>query len=307
MPWPAALERQLKISLQNRVPLAPLTTWKAGGEAEFLLAPREPHEAYGAFAFCQEEGIPTWRIGGGSNILVHPAGLAGLTLWMGRMDSFSWAWGDHGMLLVEADAGCPTRRLLNFCLSHGFSGLEFTTGIHGSIGGALMCNAGAGADSMGQSVEWVESVERDGSLRRWDSAEIRFDYRFSSLASEPRLVTRCCLKLEATERLLVREKVLRFWSLRKGQPHGAMTAGCVFKNPGLGMEPAGLLLDRSGCKELAVGNARVSPLHANFVENIGSATASDIWDLICLCRQRVYETTGVWLELEVNLLGGPWE
>jgi len=91
MPWPAALERQLKISLQDRVPLAPLTTWKVGGEAEFLLAPRDPHEAHRAFALCQAEGVPTWRIGGGSNILVHPAGLAGLTLWMGRMDSFSWA------------------------------------------------------------------------------------------------------------------------------------------------------------------------------------------------------------------------
>lgn len=307
MPWPAALERQLKIPLQGRVPLAPLTSWKVGGRAECFLAPREPREAHGAFAFCQKEGIPTWRIGGGSNILVHPEGLAGLTMWMGRMDRFSWAWGDQGMLLVEADAGCPTRRLLNFCLSHGFSGLEFSTGIHGSIAGALMCNAGAGTDSMGQSVEWVESVERDGSLRRWDAAEIRFGYRFSSLASEPRLVTRCCLKLEASERAFVREKVLRFWSLRKGQPHGAMTAGCVFKNPGPGMEPAGLLLDRSGCKELAVGNARVSPLHANFVENVGAATARDVWDLIRLCRQRVYETTGIWLELEVNLLGDPWE
>ena len=307
MPWPAALERQLKLSLQEKVPLSSLTTWKVGGTAEFLLAPRDAHEAHGAFAYCRAEGVPVWKIGGGSNVLVHPAGLAGLTVWMGRMDSFSWGPGESGKLVVVADAGCPTRRLLNFCLSHSLSGLEFATGIHGSIGGALMCNAGAGADSMGGCVEWVESVEGDGSLRHWKSTEIRFDYRFSSLAAEPRLVTRCGLGLETADKAQVREKVLRFWSLRKGQPHGAMTAGCVFKNPGCGVEPAGLLLDRSGCKGFAVGNARVSPLHANFIENMGSAKSGDIWKLICLCRQRVFETSGIWLELEVNLLGGPWE
>lgn len=260
-----------------------------------------------AYAFCQAEGVPVWRIGGGSNVLVHPTGLAGLTVWMGRMDNFSRVAGDDGAFLIEADAGCPTRRLLNFCLSNGLSGLEFATGIHGSIGGALMCNAGAGKEAMGQSVEWVESVETDGSLRRWRSSEIDFDYRSSSLAAEARLVTRCGLRLETADRSAVREKVLRFWSLRKGQPHGAMTAGCVFKNPGPGIQPAGLLLDRAGCKEMTVGSARVSPLHANFVENRGSATASDIWNLICLCRQRVYEAMGICLELEVNLLGGPWE
>lgn len=307
MPWPAALERKLNTSLQPGVPLAPLTTWKAGGAAEFFLAPRTAHEAHGAFAFCRAEGVPVWRIGGGSNILVHPSGLPGLTLWMGQMKAFSWRMGDHGALAVEADAGCPTRHLLNFSLVHGFSGLEFATGIHGSIGGALICNAGAGEDSIGQKVEWIESVEGDGSFRRWESREIHFGYRSSSLSDGERLITRCGLKLESAEKPHVRERVLDFWALRKGQPHGAMTAGCVFKNPGGGKDPAGLLLDRYGCKRLRVGNARVSPLHANFVENTGSATASDIWDLIRACRQRVYDSSGIWLELEVNLLGGPWE
>ncbi len=307
MPWPAALERQLKISLQDRVPLAPLTTWKVGGKAEFLLAPRDPHEAHGAFALCQAEGVPTWRIGGGSNVLVHPAGLPGLTLWMGRMDSFSWAWRDQGMLLVEADAGCPTRRLLNFCISNGYSGLEFATGIHGSVGGALMCNAGAGKESIGHRTEWVETVEEDGTVRRWGREDLRFSYRLSSLAVGARLLTRCCLDLERADRERVRENILRFWSMRSSQPHGARTAGCVFKNPGPGLEPAGMLLDRSGCKTLSVRDARVSPLHANFVENTGSATAWDIWELIQLCRRRVFEASGIMLEMEVNLLGGPWE
>ncbi len=251
--------------------------------------------------------MPVWRIGGGSNILVHPSGLPGLTLWMGRMRGFSWRTGNHGTLFVEADAGCPTRHLLNFSLARGFSGLEFATGIHGSIGGALICNAGAGADSMGQKVEWIESVEENGTFRRWESREVSFGYRSSSLGEGDRLITRCGLKLDPAERSQVRERVLRFWSLRKGQPHGAMTAGCVFKNPGIGEDPAGLLLDRSGCKEFRIGDARVSPLHANFIENAGSATASDIWELIRVCRRRVYDATGIWLELEVNLLGGPWE
>jgi len=307
MQWPAALERKLNCALEPQVPLAPLTTWKAGGNAEMFLAPRNAEEAHGAFAFCREEGVPVWMIGGGSNILVHPAGLPGLTLWMGKINRFSCLPRKDGSFLLEADAGCSTRRLLHFCLTYGFSGLEFATGIHGSIGGALMCNAGAGEDSIGERVEWVEAVEGDGTLRRWDSRELSFRYRFSSLRDGVRLVTRCGLRLLKENRDLIRERVQGFWSLRKGQPHGAKTAGCVFKNPGSGREPAGLLLDRSGCKGMRIGNARVSPLHANFIENSGSASASEIWELILACRRKVYEASGIWLELEVNLLGGPWD
>ncbi len=307
MQWPAALERKLNLSLQSHVPLAPLTTWKAGGEAEWLVCPRNAREAFEVFSFCQKEIVPTWKIGGGSNILVHPRGLRGLTLWMGQMNGFSLAKVSHDSVVIEADAGCSTRRLLNLCLQRGFSGLEFATGIHGSIGGALMCNAGARSEAMGGIVEWVESVEEDGSLRRWSLAEMRFDYRSSSLADAPRLITRCGLRLSVADRSLVKDRVSYFWELRKGQPHGAKTAGCVFKNPEGERAPAGFLLDRSGCKELFIGGARVSALHANFVENTGCATAQDIWDLIRLCRQRVQETTGLCLELEVNLLGGPWE
>jgi UDP-N-acetylmuramate dehydrogenase len=307
MQWHAALERKLNTVLEQQVPLAPLTTWKAGGNAETFLAPRNADEAYGAFAFCRREGVPVWMIGGGSNILVHPRGLPGLTLWMGRMDAFGFFPQKDGTFLLEADAGCSTRRLLHLCLANGYTGLEFATGIHGSIGGALMCNAGAGEDAVGQKVDWVETVEEDGTVRRWSSSELSFRYRFSSLQEGIRLITRCGLKLQKEDRQVVLERVQKFWSLRKGQPHGAKTAGCVFKNPGPGKEPAGLLLDRSGCKGMRVGDARVSFLHANFIENGGTASAGEIWELIQACRRKVYESSGIWLELEVNLLGGPWD
>lgn len=307
MPWHAALERQLNLTLQEGFPLASLTTWEAGGTAEFLLAPRNTDQARGAFAFCRTAGVPVWTIGGGSNVLVHPQGLEGMTLWMAEMKGFSLVRGPEGSFLIEADAGCPTRRLLNFCLSNGFSGLEFATGIHGSIGGALVCNAGAGPEAMGSVVEWVESIEADGTTMRWKGTEIHSGYRYSSLASEPRLVTRCGLRVAEMDKAIVRNRVLDFWSRRKGQPHGAKTAGCVFKNPGFGNEPAGLLLDRCGCKGMAIGDAVVSRLHANFIENRGKATAGQIWELIRLCRKKVFDASGVWLELEVTLLGGPWD
>jgi len=307
MQWLAALERELNTILEQQVPLAPLTTWKAGGNAETFLAPRNADEAHGAFAFCRREGVPVWMIGGGSNILVHPRGLPGLTLWMGKINTFTLSPQQDGTFLLVADAGCSIRRLLHFCLANGYSGLEFATGIHGTIGGALICNAGAGQDAVGQKVEWVETVEEDGTLRRWKSSELSFRYRFSSLREGIRLVTRCGLKILKEERHVVLEKAQKFWLLRKTQPHGAKTAGCVFKNPGSGKEPAGFLLDRSGCKGMSSGDARVSYVHANFIENTGSASASEIWKLIQACRRKVYEESGVWLELEVNLLGGPWD
>ena len=307
MPWPSALEKKLGISLEERATLNSLSTWRVGGKAEYLFVPRNAREAREAFAYCRQERVPTWLIGGGSNILIHQEGLEGLTIWMGKVDDFNIVPGPREKILLEADGGCPTRRLLNFCMSNGYSGLEFATGIHGSVGGALMCNAGAGKESIGHRTEWVETVEEDGTVRRWGREDLRFSYRFSSIAVGARLLTRCCLDLERADRERVRENILRFWSMRSSQPHGARTAGCVFKNPGPGLEPAGMLLDRSGCKTLSVRDARVSPLHANFVENTGSATAWDIWELIQLCRRRVFEASGIMLEMEVNLLGGPWE
>ena len=307
MPWPSALEEKLGISLEKRASLSPLSTWRVGGKAEYLFVPVNAREAREAFANCRREGVPTWLIGGGSNVLIHPEGLEGLTIWMGKVDGFNLVPGSREKVLLEADGGCPTRRLLNFCLSNGYAGLEFATGIHGSIGGALMCNAGAGKESIGNRIEWVETVEEDGTVKRWEREELCFSYRSSSLAVGTRLLTRCCLNLERANPVQVRGNILRFWSLRRGQPHGARTAGCVFKNPGPGLEPAGMLLDRAGCKALSVRDARVSPLHATFVENTGSATAGDIWELIQLCRRRVFEASGILLEMEVNLLGGPWE
>jgi UDP-N-acetylmuramate dehydrogenase len=205
-------------------------------------------------------------------------------------------------VLIVCGAGVDLRKIFALTIREGWSGLEFAAGIPGTVGGALMGNAGTRYGDIASAVRSARVVKADGTAENLNKDEINWGYRRSSLSEgEPLVISRVELALRES----VREEVISSARLaiasRSLQPAGVRTAGCVFKNPP--GERAGKLLDEAGCKGLSSGGARVSPVHANFIENCAGATAADIVKLAIECRQRVFERFGISLQFEIRSFG----
>ena len=284
-------------------PLRDLNTWRVGGRCELFCEPAAPAEACEAARQCLQEGRSLYVLGGGSNVLVSDGRISGCVLCTDKLAAAAIA--RHPLndeYTVTVGAGFATKALLAFALENRFGGLEFLTGIPGTIGGALWGSAGADGESLGGIVDAVSVVCRDGSERTYCRNELKWAYRSCPLdENEVMLALSCTLKLKETRRDEMLKRIAHFASLKKGQPLGKKTAGCVFKNPPC--QAAGKLLDDAGCKGLRVGGAVVSPSHANFIENDGNATAADIHRLCEMCRRRVLEQYGIGLEYEIRFIG----
>jgi UDP-N-acetylmuramate dehydrogenase len=180
--------------------------------------------------------------------------------------------------------------------------MEFAAGIPGTLGGAIAGNAGAGGHGVCELVDQVITIEADGSVRTWNSCDIAYSYRKCSLSAEKRVIVsaRMTFRTAAPKDAAVLESYIM---RRSTQPHGLHNAGCTFKNPE--GNSAGKLLDEAGCKGLCVGDAIVSDVHANFILNRGHASSSDIIELVKMCSQRVYDSTGIRLEPEIKFLAWP--
>ncbi len=281
--------------LREKVKLGRYTTWGIGGAADFLAEPADEHEFAEAVKFARSNSIPIFVMGSGSNLLVHDDGVEGLVIRTVRLNQIVV----DGVKVV-ADAGVKLPRLARLTSEMGLSGLEELAGIPGTVGGALVQNAGAYGREFGEIVEWVE-VLTDGGIERIDAHAIKFFYRKTILPVEG-FIIRLGLKLAFSDRERVVSRLRELLVRRhQHQPRGK-TAGSVFKNPA-NHRPAGWLLDRAGMKGVSVGGAMFSTLHANFIVNTGNASASDIFELIKLGRERVYAIFGVKLELEIKLVG----
>lgn len=305
MPWHSELERLFPGACFFDAPLASWTSWKLGGPAECLVAPRDGTDLARVFIVAKDEGIPLWILGGGTNVLVPDEGLEGITLHTGNLTGIISKPLSDGNLQLVCEAGVPLKELLRLSLRQGLGGLEFTAGIPGSVGGALIGNAGASGKGVGDTVSWVETLDRSGQKRVWERQHLHFSYRKSSLQGADLLVLRCGLSLKPMEREILVSGIRKQMALRSSQPHGAKTAGCVFKNPD--RLAAGKLLEDAGCKGLQRGSVAVSASHSNFFVNRGGGTASEMWELILYCREKVFRNSGILLDLEVTLLGESWE
>ncbi len=304
MQWLSKLERLFPSRLQYDVPLAEKTSLGVGGPARAYLEAKSRDDLVRVADFASREGVPLWTIGGGTNILVHDDGLDGIVLSTLGLTGLKWQAGRDRVQII-ADSGVLLSRIVNLSGQMGWTGLEFATGIPGTVGGALAGNAGTEGKGLCDLLEWVQTAEIGGSSRIWEKGELSFSYRRSCLSDEKTMILRCCLNLRQTTAETVQSAMESFRQKRKIQPRRTKTAGCVFKNPDTGIS-AGKLLDLSGCKELSFGGAKVSGVHANFLEVEQGAEARDIYALITQCRRRVYEKSGIWLELEIRLFGGPW-
>ncbi|MCX7828267.1 MAG: UDP-N-acetylmuramate dehydrogenase [Thermanaerothrix sp.] len=300
--WLLDLDRKGLCAVRPKEPLRFWNTWGVGGCAEAVVSPRSESALGCLRKVAYDEGVRTFVLGEGSNVLIPDEGLVGWVVLLRDDTSPPLVLSSSDSEVeVQVSAALPLRRLLNWAVRRGLSGLEFSVGIPGTVGGAVAGNAGAKGRSIGDLVTFVRTVEEDGSVRVWGGDELSFSYRKCGLSSGRSWITSVGLKLHPSSDGDIRQRLRHFASFRKGQPKNARTAGCVFKNPPGGS--AGMMLDAAGCKGLRVGGAMVSMQHANFIENLGDATAGHIMRLVDICRGKVMEKFEVSLELEVRFLG----
>ena len=282
-------------------PLARLTTVRTGGPADFFARAGSVERLAELLAWAGREGLEVGVVGSGSNLLVADDGFRGLVLKL-----------DGGLATIEREgerllcgAGARLPQASALAAKEGLSGLEFGVNIPGTVGGAVRMNANAYGGDLSRVLEWVVVVTPGGVDRRAPD-DLGFGYRRSNLG-DGEVVARASFALAPAEPTAVKETLADMRARRRAaQPSGVKTFGSTFKNPegpGAGGRSAGQLLDAAGARGLAVGGARFSEKHANFVENTGEATTADVVALMAEGRRLVRDRFGVELEPEVQLLG----
>ncbi|MFT4571920.1 MAG: UDP-N-acetylmuramate dehydrogenase [Hyphomicrobiaceae bacterium] len=282
--------------------LAPMTSWQIGGPADLYLEPPSVESLSMARQLAVEFAVPVTIIGGGSNILVSDAGVRGLVLRLAKAFDFR-NWQDLGEAEAVVEVGAATRfiRLAKETVEESYAGLEFAAGIPGSVGGAVRMNAGAFGGEIADTFESMIVVDGNGNVREALRTELEFSYRKLALPVDD-MITSVRFRLRRSSRGRLREVIASVQAKRRrGQPAGLPNAGSVFKNPGA--EYAGKLIERAGLKGRAIGQAQVSEDHANFIVNLGGATARNVQDLMSCVQEEVWRSGGVWLEPEVRFVG----
>lgn len=288
-------------------PLAPLTTFKVGGPAEWLFEPRGGEEIVEALRIAHRFGVPVTALGGGSNVLVSDRGVRGLVL-RPRGGEVRRDGDDR----VRADAAVTINGLVRWTINHGCAGLEAWAGTPGTVGGAVFGNAHFGGRLIGDLIVESRLAARDGTTFEVPRAAMAFGYDRSRLQASGEILLSAVFAVTPGEPAALRAVARRSLAFRKRtQPLDTPSAGCIFQNPNPAVDripggipaSAGALVDRAGLKGLRIGGARVSPAHANFIVNEGAATALDIRRLVDRCRAAVRERFGVELREEIVYLG----
>ena len=292
------------VEIEHNHPLARLTTVRTGGPAELFARAATLGDLLELLAFAHRGGHELHVIGSGSNLLVADAGGSGLVVrlegLLARIEASSGA--------LECGGGARMPTIAARAAALGLAGIEFAVNIPGTVGGAVRMNANAYGGALASVLEWVDVATVDGVSRRRPQ-QLGFAYRSSALGPDE-IVTAARFALVPSTSTAVRATLaeMRAWR-HTAQPKGIKTFGSTFKNP-VG-KTAGALLAAAGASGLRVGGARLSPKHANFVENVdGSASTADIVSLMALARERVLEHSGIALEREVQAFGEvrfPWE
>ena len=290
MAWYCGLESMLK----RDVPLAERTTFRIGGPASFFLEPPDERAFGRAYAAAKASGLPVRVLGGGSNLLVANEGVAGIVLATARLcDSAPVVARNR----LRARAGTPLATVVDWAAQAGLRGLGCLAGIPGTVGGAVWMNAGGRNGCVGECVDAVWCAGEDGSIFMQRGRDVGWGYRSTDI-SHPIVAVEFVLESDQPGRL--RDEVAEaLKAKRRTQPVALPSAGCFFKNPR--NDSAGRLIERAGLKGLRVGAARVSQTHANFIVNMGGATAGDVRLLCRRIRDCVCELFGVELETEVHL------
>ena len=291
-------------ALQRNVLLAPHTTLRIGGPAAYFAEPESEEELSNLSIWSRREGIPFFIFGNGSNVIFEDAGYEGLVISMRRFQN-DLVKIDLDRSQVTVSAGVSLARLVRFCQESCLAGTEFLAQIPGTVGGALVMNAGfsrhAGQrNEIGDLVREIRALQNDGAPVTLGPGDLKFSYRHSNL-----------------DRYLLLEAVLKLWRRPKDQIQSEMKANCnfrkvrqdvtepnagsIFKNP-IGLHPAaGILIEKAGLKGKRIGGIQVSEQHANYFINRGNATSKDVVQLIREVQETVFHATGITLEPEIRI------
>ncbi len=283
------------------VPLADYTTFKLGGPADLLVIAERITDLIRLVNLARGAGLPFLVLGGGSNILVSDAGVRGLVIVNHcRQIAVTGA-------AATAESGAPLAGLARRTLREGLGGLEWAVSVPGTVGGAVIGNAGAHGACMADSLVSAEVLNGQGALTAWSLADFAYAYRFSRLKRPADAQSRGAVVLTATfhlqegDRAALAATAARFLAHRRATQPVEASAGSIFQNPP--GDYAGRLIEAVGLKGVQVGGVQFSPRHANFIVNLGSGRASDVVEAMALARGRVQAQLGVSLQAEILLVG----
>ena len=287
-----------KDNVRINEPMKNHTTFKIGGPAQYYVTPESVTQIQEVVSLCKDKNIPLHVIGNGSNILVGDDGVDGVVLAL--FNTFS----DYEIKdnVITAQAGMSLIKLAVIALREGLTGLEFASGIPGSVGGAVYMNAGAYDGQMKDVVTSVTVLDEAGNIRILSRDELDMGYRTSAVAKHNMIVLQVIIELKAGDKEQIKDRMNQLSELRKQkQPLEYPSAGSTFKRPEGYF--AGKLIADAGLKGYSIGGAAVSEKHAGFVVNMGGATAKDVVELTDYIKKRIMEQFGVTLELEIKKIG----
>lgn len=296
----AVLESIVPNGVTQNVNLAALSRWKVGGKADHLVRPRTTAEILALRRWLWVTNTPHLYIGGTTNLLFSDAGLRAVCIQLGN--NFAATSVNGTRITAQAGAWAPSLALR--AMREGYEGIEHICGIPGTLGGLVCMNGGSLRRGIGEVVEWVESIDTSGVIQRRTADQCGFTYRRSIFQQNNEVITRVCIYLNATsDQATVRRRMIEILrSRRKKFPKALPNCGSVFvSNPAMYARygSPGAVIEALGLKGLRIGDALVSPHHANFIVNMGQATAADIRSLISEVRSRVLADTGYLMRTEV--------
>ncbi|AFZ17904.1 UDP-N-acetylmuramate dehydrogenase [Allocoleopsis franciscana] len=286
--------------LRSQASLASLTSFRVGGPAEWYVAPQRLEDLQASFEWGHSQGLPLTLLGAGSNLLISDRGLPGLVICTRHLRHTQF---DEETGTVTAGAGEPIARLAWQAAERGWEGLEWAVGIPGTVGGAVVMNAGAHKSCTADILVNVQTLSPTGFMEELTPQDLGFQYRTSNLQGGDRLVVEATFQLKpGADPVQVRAATSQHLEQRRrSQPYHLPSCGSVFRNPDT--RPAAWLIEQLGLKGYTIGRAQVAERHANFILNCGGAQASDIFQIIRHIQQQVEQHWSVWLEPEVKILG----
>lgn len=285
------------IEVKINEPLSKHTSLRIGGNAEAMAFPSNTDELKSVVTACYSLGMKPKILGAGTNILASDDGVPGITICLKDCLNGMERVGSTDVL---ASAGVTMTRLAMFAMNHGLSGLEFSHGIPGTVGGGVYMNAGAYGGEIGAVCKKVWIMSENGDIHEYSAEQMGFSYRYSMLEDTWGIVVKAEFSLVPGDVETIREKMREYQMKRSAsQPLDLPSAGSAFKRPKGGYAAA--LIDESGLKGFRIGGAAISTKHAGFAVNLGDATAVDMQSLLKEVSDRVFERTGIRLEPEIRM------
>jgi UDP-N-acetylmuramate dehydrogenase len=295
-------------TVDRQVVLAPLTTFKIGGPADLLVTVERIDDLIRLVELARGHSMPFLLLGGGSNVLIADAGIRGLVI-LNRCRRVTHALpGEPGSAgVVSAESGAPLAGLARVAIHQGLAGLEWAVSVPGTVGGAVVGNAGAHGGCIADNLWEARILDSQGAVTTWPNAALQYAYRSSRLksAADPQaagaVVLSATFQLVHGERADIEAHAARFLAHRRATQPTAASVGSIFRNPP--GDYAGRLIEAAGLKGMQIGQAQFSPVHANFLVNLGGATAHDVLTAIRLAQDTVAAQFGATLLPEILFVG----